>query len=357
MIFAVICSVLALGVAWWMVRPLIAADGAIPAPAADPATQYRRALAALGTDESNRLISPDAAQAERVALARELLQSDAPAPVPTPGPPHKVRGLAFALLAAVPLLGGGIYVLAGGNLRLANAGHTTLPPQIAELEGIARHLSERVAKQPDDAEGYRALGLALALLQRYGEAAEAYRTAVALGSKAPETLAALGETLTIAQGGISSEAMDAFDTALKEYPDEPTALLFRGQGRYEMGNLQGAREDWARLLAKAPQDAPWRERLAEHLAELDREIAAVPAVPQGGEGIAALDPAARQAAIEGMVAQLAARLEAAPDDIEGWIKLIRSYTVLGEAEKAQTARARAQVIFKDDAAALKALAP
>ena len=52
---------------------------------------------------------------------------------------------------------------------------------------------------------------------------------------------------------------------------------------------------------------------------------------------ASLTDKERNDMIEGMVAGLAARLEENPDDPDGWIMLIRSYSVLGSSEKARNA--------------------
>jgi cytochrome c-type biogenesis protein CcmH len=46
-----------------------------------------------------------------------------------------------------------------------------------------------------------------------------------------------------------------------------------------------------------------------------------------------------------MVEGLAVRLEQSPHDVEGWIKLIRSRVVLGEADQAKQALDRALAIF------------
>jgi cytochrome c-type biogenesis protein CcmH len=54
-----------------------------------------------------------------------------------------------------------------------------------------------------------------------------------------------------------------------------------------------------------------------------------------------------------MVAGLAAKLQEHPDDPEGWSRLGRSYTVLGEPDKAVDAYRHA-VALKPDDAALKA---
>jgi cytochrome c-type biogenesis protein CcmH len=60
----------------------------------------------------------------------------------------------------------------------------------------------------------------------------------------------------------------------------------------------------------------------------------------------AMAPTDRAAMIRGMVDGLAARLEQSPNDVEGWIKLIRSRKILGENDAAAEALHRALDIFK-----------
>ena len=50
----------------------------------------------------------------------------------------------------------------------------------------------------------------------------------------------------------------------------------------------------------------------------------------------------RMAMIRSMVEGLAERLEASPDDLEGWLRLSRAYLVLEERDKAAAAVARAE---------------
>jgi cytochrome c-type biogenesis protein CcmH len=63
-----------------------------------------------------------------------------------------------------------------------------------------------------------------------------------------------------------------------------------------------------------------------------------------------------QVMIRGMVDRLAARLEGAPDDVEGWIRLGRAYGVLGEIAKARDAFARAAARQPDNLELLAELA-
>jgi cytochrome c-type biogenesis protein CcmH len=61
-----------------------------------------------------------------------------------------------------------------------------------------------------------------------------------------------------------------------------------------------------------------------------------------------MSPQDREAMIRGMVANLAQRLEANPDDAEGWLRLARAYTVLKEPEKAADAFGHAAKLKPDD---------
>ena len=49
--------------------------------------------------------------------------------------------------------------------------------------------------------------------------------------------------------------------------------------------------------------------------------------------------------IAAMVAGLDARLQENPDDLEGWLMLLRSYTVLGKKDEAAAAAGRALAAF------------
>lgn len=68
-----------------------------------------------------------------------------------------------------------------------------------------------------------------------------------------------------------------------------------------------------------------------------------------------MSPQARQAMIDGMVSRLDARLKANPNDLDGWLRLIRARRVLGQEDLAQKALADGKAIFAADAAAQKQL--
>jgi cytochrome c-type biogenesis protein CcmH len=59
--------------------------------------------------------------------------------------------------------------------------------------------------------------------------------------------------------------------------------------------------------------------------------------------------------VRGMVERLAARLRQDGSDVEGWLRLVRSYQVLGEPEQVRTAIADARRALAGDAAKLQRL--
>lgn len=87
-----------------------------------------------------------------------------------------------------------------------------------------------------------------------------------------------------------------------------------------------------------------RDRVIETL----RNRSAAPQLdPDAAARIQAMSPDEQAAMIQSMVAGLAARLEANPDDAEGWGRLIRARMVLGEVDQARRDLQSAQSQFAD----------
>jgi cytochrome c-type biogenesis protein CcmH len=68
-----------------------------------------------------------------------------------------------------------------------------------------------------------------------------------------------------------------------------------------------------------------------------------------------MSDADRGAMIRGMVERLASRLKQNGDDVEGWLRLVRAYMVMGDREKAVSARADARQAVANDAERLRQL--
>jgi cytochrome c-type biogenesis protein CcmH len=77
----------------------------------------------------------------------------------------------------------------------------------------------------------------------------------------------------------------------------------------------------------------------ESLARLDPAAAAAQPGPSAGDVAAAgqMAPEQREAMVRGMVSRLAERLKSDGGDVEGWLRLLRAYMVLGDRQQARAA--------------------
>ena len=106
------------------------------------------------------------------------------------------------------------------------------------------------------------------------------------------------------------------------------------------------------------------ERLSSRdalLRDVERQLARLegaktPDLPDGAAAAAEnMSPADRSAMIRGMVDRLAAKLKQNGDDVDGWLRLVRAYMVLGDADKAKDAQAEARQAVSGNAERLKQL--
>ena len=237
-------------------------------------------------------------------------------------------------------------------------------------------LEARLRDDPRDREGWVLLGRSYMTLRDYAKAAEAMRQAVALSQGDPRTLAAYGEALTMAAlGSVTPDAVAAFEKALRAMPGEPRARFYLGLAAQQRGQPVAALERWVSLEADTPVGASWSDmlkqqidttakeagidvaalRLVEQTKRPPRAAAPVATPPASGtaprgpnqDQVAAaqkMSPADRQKMVQNMVEGLAARLRDTPDDIDGWLRLGRSYGVLNRPEDSIKAYARAAAL-------------
>ncbi|GAB4123989.1 MAG: c-type cytochrome biogenesis protein CcmI [Rhodothalassiaceae bacterium] len=313
----------------------------------------RRQLAEIEAERERGLISAEDAEAARAEIARRLLRI---ADRPSEGKPESrpVSGLGLAVLASLLLAGAGLVYLAIGRpdaLRSVAAPKTVSPSQLAAngqtdpgeealppVDVLLDQLEARLEEVPDRLDGWLLLGRTALKAGDGRRAARAFAQARRLDPGNAELPALEGEALVLHAGGRVTPAADlAFAAALARDPDQPVALWYVGLGLLQNGREEEAAARWRRLLATTPEDAPWRETVAGRLFLLERQLAGESALPADAGAILALDGVARSEAIAQMVERLAERLAAEPDDIDGWIRLARSYRVLGDEAAAEAA--------------------
>ena len=129
---------------------------------------------------------------------------------------------------------------------------------------------------------------------------------------------------------------------------------FRAGGSAEVLFAPADEADLAAFLKDTPADAPWRQML---LAEMQDMNAKPPALDQQTMADASnMSADDQQAMIRSMVDGLDQKLAANPDNLEGWLRLIRARTVLGDTDKARAAYEKALETFSGNEDALAQIA-
>ena len=313
--------------------------------AASETVVYQDQLTEVARDVDAGLIGPVEAEAARVEISRRLLA----AATHDEGGGLAAsrtwrRAVSIVALAGLPLLAAGVYVRIGSPWLpdFPLAARQQMQPQDASIERLIARVQEILEKNPKDGRGWAVLAPVLLKVGRVDEAVPAFRNALAYNEETAGRHADLGEALTVAANGVvTAEAKAEFDRAIALDRNESKARYFTGVAMEQDGQSAKAADIWRGMLASAPADAPWRPLVQEALTRVSGSRP--PALSEDQMSMAkGMDAAGRNAMIENMVERLADRLKTNKDDVEGWLRLVRAYMVLGEKDKANTARDNAR---------------
>jgi cytochrome c-type biogenesis protein CcmH len=259
------------------------------------------------------------------------------------------------------------------------------------IEAMVARLAERLKKDGSDVPGwvqlvrsYRALGrtekanaavadarAALAsdqdALRRLDQGLQGLETeAAATGAPNPRAVGPASSAAAVAPPEHNGDAIEGMVARLAERLKKDGSDIagwvqlvrsYRVLGRTE--KAKAAVTDAHAALASNPEAL---QQLDQGLQGLETEAAAsgapgsraatpappaatvAPPGPDAGQVAAAaqMAPGERNNMIEGMVARLAQRMAENGSDVDGWLRLIKAYTVLGERDKALTAAASAR---------------
>jgi len=196
---------------------------------------------------------------------------------------------------------------------------------------------------------------------RVNDAQVAYRNAIRLLGPSPVRLDGLAETLmAVSDGVVTEEARQVLEQSLTLEPDNPRARFYIALSSEQAGRPDEARQAFEALAKQSPPDAPWLPLVNQHIAM----NGANPAAPGAVSAASGADPAApgnptqqdvaaaeimnagdRQQMIRGMVESLDAKLSEDPNNFEGWMRLVRSYAVLNDRDRAAGALKRGLAAF------------
>ena len=221
---------------------------------------------------------------------------------------------------------------------------STRPKATSSIASLVSQVEAHLDISPDDGAGWEVLAPVYARLGRFDDAVQARKKALLLNGATATREADLGEAETAAANGVvTAEAKAAFERAVARDQKESKARYFLGLAAEQDGRNDEAATIWRSMLAEAPAGAPWVGFVRQALARVSGTPVAS-AEPSSADVSAAADMSAdtRRDTIRGMVARLADRLHDNGADVEGWLRLVRAYVVLGDRTKAKDAAAEAK---------------
>lgn len=370
MIFWIAVAIVTALVAVILILPLArSSEPGSNSPTPDDRTKeqavYRDQLNELERDRAQGLISDQEADYARAEISRRLLavsptgEVAAVVPVSTKRP-LRLRLAELVIIVLLPAIGVPLYLVAGApgipgqplEERLANPGDN-IELLLAKVE---RHLRQK----PDDGAGWELVAPIYYRSQMFDKSAEAYRNAIRILGATPERSGALAETLISQEGGkVNDEAISALEAVLAKEPGNARARFYMALRLEQDGKRQEAFAAFTAIRKDAPPDANYLDLLNQHIAATDPSAAPATAANSGSAGpespgnpgaadieaAQGMSGADRQQMILGMVETLDARLTNEPDNFEGWLRLVRSYGVLGMKDKAADALKRGLAAF------------
>ncbi|MCQ0987610.1 c-type cytochrome biogenesis protein CcmI [Jiella marina] len=384
MMFWIVAAAMTSLVTLAMLWPLVRRQGGSPEAHENHDVEvYRAQLRELDQDLERGTLAPAEAESARAEIGRRLLRAADNANGKGLGAASWQRPAILAtivlVLLAIPVASTVFYATMGNaNLPDQPLAARQQPPSQGDLQlaQLVERAEARLRDAPEDGQGWEVLAPIYLRLERPQDAANAYRKALDINGPSASRFGGLGEALTdLANGEVTDEAKSQFERALEINPGYLPAKFFLALDASQEERASDAETRWTELIQASPDNAPWMQIAQAGLADARMRLGKTdaPAVAPmangagapaaGADGTIARGPDAeqvaaasqmsdtdRQAMIEGMVAQLAARLKDNPEDVEGWKRLIRSYTVLGQTEAAREALAEASQTFAADSA-------
>ncbi|WP_442128725.1 c-type cytochrome biogenesis protein CcmI [Rhizobium leguminosarum] len=359
MLFWILVAALTAALAVILLYPLLRGAKAAENIRAGEAAVYRDQLRELDRDLDGGLITPEEADYARAEIGRRLIAVFADEPAETPKPARHHRFTEAFVLLVLPVLGLCLYLTTGRpdlpsqplEARLENPGND-VAVLITKAE---RHLAEK----PDDGKGWDVLAPIYFRTMRVNDAQLAYRNAIRLLGPSPVRLDGLAETLmAVSDGVVTEEARQVLEQSLTLEPDNPRARFYIALSMEQAGRPNEARQAFETLAKQSPSDAPWLPLVNQHIAMNGGAPAGTdPAAPGANlaapgnptqQDVAAAETMSagdRQQMIRGMVESLDAKLSEDPNNFEGWMRLVRSYAVLNDKDRAAGALKRGLAAF------------
>lgn len=342
-IFWIVATALTLGVGAMILRVLLVKGSDLAGETNPDIEIYKSQLNELDRDEVSGAIAATEAKSARAEISRRLLAASDESLVSASGLSSRQRAAILVLVCLImPSLAALVYLQKGS-------------PQYAAQPYTDRN---------GEAELWTQYARAYMQTERFEDAEGALLQAIDLSDPRAELYEALGEVIVFGgDGSISARAIEAFNKALELDPTRARSRYILAEWMWRQGEREEAVRSFIDLL-EGTQDKGFQEflksRIEEAISEIKAELSGEPSAQRpepssaetGGEPLTGMSDEQRSMVL-GMVTGLAERLEKDPDDLDGWLRLIRSYTVLQETDKANEALQKATLQFLTQPEAIK----
>jgi|TARA_R110002096_G_scaffold436096_2_gene667425 cytochrome c-type biogenesis protein CcmH len=311
---------------------------------------YKAQLKELENDLERRLVNEDEAKRSRTEIERRILlaASQEQAVISEEAPNNIV---AFVMLVTL-LMSTVLYTVLGTP---SMPDYPRSLAQEARMEGeqaeeyqntlkLREQLVAQLADRAPDAQGLVYLSRLEMSLGNFQSAAEALYQAQAIDPESFDLQLMYGESLIVAsKERVTPAALVVLNRAAKMQPDHPGPKYYLALADYQAGDIEIAHRDWLEISKGLDAESPLKPLVDFWANRAGRELGTAQGLPETrapsisaeqAETIQNMDEGEQAELIHQMVLQLAEKQAQNPGNIEGWLRLSRAYTVLGQRQDA-----------------------
>ncbi|NVM77975.1 cytochrome c-type biogenesis protein CcmH [Duganella sp. SG902] len=313
--FVFAAAVMCVLVLWLLLRPLLSRAGVTAAPQADQLNLavLRDQLRELEADREQGSIDAEAYAAARRELEQRVAEDVHPT-AHTGGAQAALtpaRWQAAVLALALAAGAGALYASLGTPQALTApaaapvaAGQGLDPHTSNEAEAMVAKLAERMAREPQDPNGWALLARSYSAMGRFVAASGAYARLITLIPDDAQILADYADVLAMTQNQkLHGEPERLLARALAADPKNVKALILSGDAAFERTDLAAAALHWQAALANAAPNSEFAQMARDNLAHIGAPVegaaAATPATTTAISGTVDLDPALRAQVADG----------------------------------------------------------
>lgn len=172
------------------------------------------------------------------------------------------RWASLGLLALLPTLTVGLYMHLGAPTILKEQALTQAQAAY-DTDAMVKAMEDALQAQPNDAEGWYALGRAYIALQRLNDAEQALAKSATLAPKDAKMISQYAEAIALKSGSLQGRPLELVMQALDIDYEEEKALELAGLAAYQQEKWAESLHFWRRLLKKLPKESEFYDAISQ----------------------------------------------------------------------------------------------